>query len=237
MQLFKSKRLRRKHTQSSIGTHLEGADHWDDVGELQFEFLLREGLQPGHHLLDVGCGSFRGGRFLIDYLQESHYCGIDRDAQHLEAGIQHVLKPAHLTAKKPNIRVVEMNAEPKEFDVILGRSGFDYIWIHAVFDHISPDSIRCSLYDLSQVLCGGGRMYATIFLNPHGPEFREPIIHPRNGSLKGAVITYPDREYWHHTIAFFEEIVKGISWLELDACLYDYAHPLGLRMLRFLRKQ
>ena len=235
MELFKSKRLSRKHVQGDVAAHLEGADHWDDVGRMQFDFLLREGLQQHHYLLDVGCGSFRGGRFVVDYLQEGHYFGIDRDAQHLEAGIERVLKPANLTTKKPNIRVVEVSAEPKEFGELLGHTGFDYIWIHAVFDHIPPDSIQRSLYDLSKVLGPAGRMYATIFLNPHGVGFREPIIHPRNGSLKGAVVTYPDREYWHHTIGFFEEIVNGIPWLRLDTCLYDYPHPLGLRILRFLR--
>ena len=77
MELFKSKRLSRKHAQGGVSAHLEGADHWDDVGRMQFEFLLREGLQHHHHLLDVGCGSFRGGRFVIDYLQEGHYFETD----------------------------------------------------------------------------------------------------------------------------------------------------------------
>jgi SAM-dependent methyltransferase len=228
MDLFKRNRLRR--------STLKESTNWEDVGRMQFEFLLREGLQPHHHLLDIGCGSFRGGRFVIDYLQEGHYFGIDREAQHLEAGMKHVLKPANLTAKKPNIRVVELSAEPKDFREMLGHSRFDYIWIHAVFDHIPPDCIQRSLYDLAKVLGIPGRMYATFFLNPHGPEFREPIIHPRNGSLKGAVVTYPDREYWHHTIEFFEGVVSGIPGLKLDACLYDYPHPLGLRVLRLVNE-
>lgn len=83
MDLFKRKRLRR--------STLKESTNWEDVGRMQFEFLLREGLQPHHHLLDIGCGSFRGGRFVIDYLQEGHYFGIDREAQHLEAGMKHVL--------------------------------------------------------------------------------------------------------------------------------------------------
>jgi hypothetical protein len=69
MDLFKRKRLRR--------STLKESTNWEDVGRMQFEFLLREGLQPHHHLLDIGCGSFRGGRFVIDYLQEGHYFGID----------------------------------------------------------------------------------------------------------------------------------------------------------------
>jgi hypothetical protein len=30
---------------------------WDEVGQLQHDFLVAHGLQPTHRLLDVGCGS------------------------------------------------------------------------------------------------------------------------------------------------------------------------------------
>jgi SAM-dependent methyltransferase len=219
----------------SAKIELEGADHWDDVGRLQFDFLLREGLTPDHYLLDIGCGSFRGGRFFIDYLANGHYYGVDRDSKHIEAGVEAVLKPAKLTNKNPTIRVVEATSEPKNFASLLNRHEFDFVWIHAVFDHIPPESIHRLLDDLSKVLACDGRLYATIFLNPHGSEFREPLVHPRNGSLKGAVVTFPDKEYWHHTLSFFEQIATQIPGLTFDACLYNYPHPLGLRMLRFLK--
>jgi SAM-dependent methyltransferase len=234
MNLFKTKRRRRDSSQTSIV--LEGADHWEDVGKMQFDYLLQEGLQPQHYLLDVGCGSFRGGHFLIDFVEKAPYYGIDRDKSHIDAGMRAVINPSKLVGKDPNVRVVEVSADPIDYSRTLGRSSFDYIWVHAVFDHIPPEAIARSLSDLSQVLGDKGRLYATIFLNPHGPEFREPLIHPRYGSLKGAVVTFPDKEYWHHTISFFEEIVSRIPWLKLDACLYDYPHPLGLRMLRFSKK-
>ncbi|MGD0673589.1 MAG: hypothetical protein ABSB13_16080 [Candidatus Binatus sp.] len=34
---------------------------WDALGQLQFEFMLKMGLKPGHVLLDTGCGALRGG--------------------------------------------------------------------------------------------------------------------------------------------------------------------------------
>src|SRR5271168_1826262 len=42
--------------------------YWDQVGRLQFEFLQSRGLQSNHVLLDIACGSLRGGRFFIPYL-------------------------------------------------------------------------------------------------------------------------------------------------------------------------
>ena len=34
---------------------------WDEMGKHQFEFLQSKGLEPQHKLLDIGCGSLRGG--------------------------------------------------------------------------------------------------------------------------------------------------------------------------------
>lgn len=32
---------------------------WEQLGSLQFEYLVRNGLEPHHFLLDIGCGSLR----------------------------------------------------------------------------------------------------------------------------------------------------------------------------------
>lgn len=34
---------------------------WDEIGKLQFEFMVKQGLKPHHKFLDIGCGSLRGG--------------------------------------------------------------------------------------------------------------------------------------------------------------------------------
>jgi len=208
--------------------------HWDDVGRSQFAFLVKEGLKIDHYLLDVACGSFRGGRFLIQYLMEGRYFGMDKNSSLIQAGIERVLRPSHLMEKRPQIYKVQLSVEPLNLHEILGAR-FDYIWVHALFDHISPEVIRRCLHDLTEVMVSGGRLYATIFLNPHGPDFLGSITWPRNGSLDGAVVTFPDREYWHHTLEFFDEVVREIPELRLDACLDDYPHPLGLKVLRFMR--
>jgi hypothetical protein len=51
---------------------------WDLIGHLQFEFLIGQGLQPHHYLLDGGGGSLRGGVHLIRYLEPGHYFGVDK---------------------------------------------------------------------------------------------------------------------------------------------------------------
>lgn len=223
-----------KRQRPALDHQLAVGGHWEDVGRGQFAFLVKEGLRIDHYLLDVACGSFRGGRFLIQYLMEGRYFGIDKDSSLIEAGIDRVLRPSHLLERNPQIHKVQLSVQPLNLRVILGAR-FDYIWVHALFDHISPEVIRRCLHDLTEVMVSGGRLYATIFLNPHGPDFLGSLTWPRNGSLDGAIVTYPDREYWHHSLEFFENVLSDIPELRLDACLDDYPHPLGLKVLRFVR--
>ena len=59
-------------------------DKYETVGRLQLDFLKSQGLEPHHTLLDVGCGSLRGGMWIMAYLNPGCYVGIDKDADMLE---------------------------------------------------------------------------------------------------------------------------------------------------------
>src|SRR5215472_262077 len=61
---------------------------WEEVGQLQLDFLVAQGLMPHHRLLDIGCGSLRGGVKLIRYLCAGHYAGIDLHESLLNAGYE-----------------------------------------------------------------------------------------------------------------------------------------------------
>ena len=222
---------------NSTTTWLEGQDHnhWDEVGRAQYDYLVCHGLKPSHTLLDLPCGSFRAGRFLIDYLDSGKYFGVDASQKAVDSGRERVLEPKGLLQKTPTIKVSRLTEQHQDFGALLGCRAFDYVWVHALFDHIPHDVIRTSLLDMADVVKPGGRIFATIFLNPHGPEFREPMIRPRHGSIQDGVVTFPDREYWHHTVDFFRDCIRGHPTLRLDGCFFDYEHPLGLRMLRFTR--
>lgn len=41
---------------------------WEEIGMLQFQFLVAQGIRAEHRLLDVGCGCLRGGIHLTGYL-------------------------------------------------------------------------------------------------------------------------------------------------------------------------
>ena len=52
-------------------------DSWLEIGQMQFDYLVKHGLQPGDRMLEIGCGNLRAGRLFIDYLDPGNYYGID----------------------------------------------------------------------------------------------------------------------------------------------------------------
>ena len=102
---------------------------WDEIGKLQFDFLVERGLRPDHYLLDIGCGSLRGGVHFIRYLSEGHYFGVEKEESLLEAGRSVELKRYALEEKEPQLFAVDdfdLSALPSqvEFDFMLAQSVF-----------------------------------------------------------------------------------------------------------------
>ena len=73
---------------------------WEEIGRLQLDFMIAQGLQPHHLLLDVGCGSLRAGVHFVRYLNDSHYYGIDAQQGLLDAGVRVELPRAGLAGRR-----------------------------------------------------------------------------------------------------------------------------------------
>ena len=57
---------------------LVGPEHlWKMKRDFQIRFLKDMNLQPEHYLIEIGCGTLRGGIPIINYLQKGHYFGAD----------------------------------------------------------------------------------------------------------------------------------------------------------------
>jgi SAM-dependent methyltransferase len=74
---------------------------WEEIGRLQFDFLVEKGLKTDCYFLDVGCGSLRGGVHFIRYLEPGHYFGIDKSKELLDAGRNVELKRYNLLEQNP----------------------------------------------------------------------------------------------------------------------------------------
>ncbi|MCC9711765.1 class I SAM-dependent methyltransferase [Streptomyces sp. MNU76] len=121
-------------------------EYYDRIGALQFTTLARMGLREHHKLLDVGCGSLRGGRLSIMYLRPGHYFGIEPTAWALEDGKRAHLGEELLAMKKP--------AFSNDADYTLTEFGetFDFILVHSVFAHAPAVQIRRCMQEARKVM-------------------------------------------------------------------------------------
>jgi cyclopropane fatty-acyl-phospholipid synthase-like methyltransferase len=130
---------------------------WEKNGMVQLDRLKIHGLKPHHTLLDIGCGSLRGGRHFIQYLDKGNYVGIDISKEVLEAGHE-VLKEHNLDNKEPTLLV----ASDLTLDYLGGRK-FDYIHAQSVFSHMPQEDIEGYFSNLYKVMKPDTQFYASFF--------------------------------------------------------------------------
>ena len=190
---------------------------WDELGKLQLDFLVAEGLRPEHYLLDVGCGSLRAGVHFIRYLETGHYYGIDRNGERLEAGRTVELPRYGLTEKRPVLERLD------DFAVgSLGRQ-FDYAVAQSVFTHIPADAIELCLRNVAEVLVPGGRFFATYNERTgEGPD-----------RVDRSELPYDKDPIFRYDYAELARLVEGTG-LEAER-IGDWGHPRDQQMAVFTK--
>jgi SAM-dependent methyltransferase len=147
--------IRLKTRPSARHAEVGSGDLWVVTRRFQFDFLLARGLRPEHRLLDIGCGTLRGGIPLIDYLQAEHYIGIEARGQILiearkelaEAGLEHK-RPLLIHASEPEELKLEVPV--------------DYVWAFEVLIHLT-DELLDGYFDLAaRSLAEHGKFYANV---------------------------------------------------------------------------
>lgn len=196
---------------------------WDEIGELQLEFLVRQGLLPQHVLLDLGCGAFRAGVKLLPYLDAGNYYGVDVSAELVEAGIEREVAPAGLLDRLP----AENVALNDTFDVSGFGVDFDFGIAQSVFTHLPLDRFPACLSALRLHFRPGSVFFSTWFTAPHPTSIHLDHIQPHG------VHTYSDRDLYHASV---EEIMAAAAlpgWKPV--WIGDWGHPRFQRMLASVR--
>lgn len=197
---------------------------WEEIGRLQFDFLTGRGLDPAMRVLDLGCGCFRAGVHLIDYLQSGCYYGVDLSRELLDAGYERELTPLGLDRKLPRDNLL------CDDQFRLHRFGvrFDMGLAQSLFTHLPMNHIRLCMTRLVDVFAPGAVFYATAFLCPPGTDWRQPVTHS-----PGGVVTSPIQDPYHYRARDFEQCIEGLPW-SLDV-IGDWGHPRAQSMLQFTR--
>lgn len=129
---------------------------WEEIGKLQFDFVVSNGLQSEHKFLDIGCGALRSGVKFIEYLDKSNYYGIDVNKSLIEAGRME-LKSKGLMYKNPNLLVNDM------FEVYKFSEKFDFILSVSVFTHLYMNHIILCLSEAKKCMHEKSIYFATFY--------------------------------------------------------------------------
>lgn len=128
---------------------------WDEIGKLQFDFMVERGLTPEHVFLDIACGSLRGGVYFIRYLDRGNYLGIDKERALIRRGLSTELPPQVRAEKCPEFVVSDAFA----FDRLSKRP--DFSLAQSLFSHLTAAEVQCCLANLRTAVVPGHRLYAT----------------------------------------------------------------------------
>jgi SAM-dependent methyltransferase len=132
-------------------------DQWATQRRFQFEFLTSNGLRPEHRLLDIGCGTLRGGIPLIEYLNAGNYTGVEVRATVLEEARKE-LAESGLDHKDPVLIHAEDPAQ------IESGEPFDLVWAFMVLIHMPDEVVDGYLRLVSQRMAESGEFYGNVAL-------------------------------------------------------------------------
>ncbi len=201
--------LRRRH-------RLVGPAHmWEMKRDFQIDFLRRHGLQPEHRLVDIGCGTLRGGIPLIRYLDDGHYCGIEaREEAIIEGRVE--LEETGLTTKEPQLIC------SSDFASLNLAERFDFAWAFSVLFHM-PDAVLGQAFTfVGHHLKPGASFYANVKIGTQ-----------KTGSWKGFPVV------WRPMAMYLALAARNGMTVEDIGSLADVGHVAGKashdeqRMLRF----
>lgn len=210
----------------AAGAHRElVGGRWEEIGLLQFELLRKLGLSADHVLLDIGCGSLRGGVHFIRFLNPGNYFGTDLNASLMDAGFNVELRQAGLQDRLPRDQLIT----DTDFDLGFAYEGlFDRAIAFSLFTHLPLNSIRVCLEKLAGRMKDGGKFYATFFELP-----ARVASHVDVQQQPGDIITHGDADPYHYRIDDFAHAIDGLPW-RLDL-LGDIGHPRGQKMVIFTK--
>ena len=131
---------------------------WEEIGQLQFNFLMAQRLTPSHCLLDIGCGALRGGVHFIQYLDPGNYLGLEKEQTLITLGIEKELGVSTYTQKQPEFVI----SACFEFHKFSKTPHFSIA--QSLFTHLNPEDIRLCLRNLRDCIAMGHQLFATFFV-------------------------------------------------------------------------
>jgi SAM-dependent methyltransferase len=184
--------------------------NWDIIGQLQYDFLLTQGLKPHHTFIDVACGALRAGVHLIPYLNKGNYLGIDMEEELVKLGIEKELGMNLFEAKQPEFII------SGEFEFTRFSKNGDYAIAQSLFTHLIPRDIEQCMANLYPCMNSNGKFFVT---------FNRSDVTQQNPRL-----SHPHERFWYtapQMHAFGEKYGWGSQYLG------EWGHPGKQEMMLY----
>lgn len=156
-----------QHHRALVGA----AEGYDIVGAVQFNLLTFLGLREQHFLLDIGCGSLRGGRLFIPYLLPGRYFGVEPEQWLIEEGVKHEVGRDLIEVKQP------VFSSDRDFTLSIFNQRFDFILAQSIFSHASLSQIRRCLSEAKKVM-GPTTLFAATFVRGEHDYTGDAWVYP-----------------------------------------------------------
>lgn len=184
--------------------HAAVGGKWEALGRLQFDYLVANGLRPDSRLLDLGCGTLRGGRHFIPYLNPLNYTGTDISLKAIEYA-HRLVRDENLAAREP--RLIHRR-RGEAFFADLGDAHFDFILAQSVFTHLPAEVVEECFAGVGRVMGPSAVFFFT---------FQHEAEHRRK-----------DLKDFAHPSRLFADLAERHNFL--FETRDDYNHPRGQTM-------
>ena len=218
-----------KHYKAYVGPPLK----YDLLGALQFTLLTACGLRAEHRLCDIGCGSLRGGKMLIPYLNTGNYFGLEPNEWLVKEGIKKELGLGLVDLKKTSF------THNFNFDLNAFSGSFDFLIAQSIFSHTTANQVTQCLTSAKAKMKPHSLFLATFvegeedyqgqeWVYPGCVEFKPKTIK-RMAQEKGLVATrtnwpHPNNQTWY-LIHFAENQETANKKAEFSLADYAYTPP------------
>ncbi len=197
---------------------------WDEIGQLQLDFLKQQGLSPEHRFLDIGCGCLRAGVKIIPYLDPNNYYGVDAEKALLDVGYSQELAQAGLSDRldRNNLFCSRLFKHER-----LEENTIDMGISVSVMTHLPLNYLKICLQNSARYFKSGAKLFLTFFELPVEELFSEKYTNDKGISTIG----FKDPYHYYADDMLFS--AHGTPWKA--RYVGDWEHPRGQQMIEYTK--